>query len=133
MQAIGELPRHDGNPMEGFVDLLIDALARHPALPRLVTREVLLSGGEMQQRFAQQYAPRLGGALPALLAAEQEKGRIDKRLEPGILTMMIISLCMFPFIARPLAERVLDVNYDPAGLATLREHVLAMLRSGVEK
>jgi AcrR family transcriptional regulator len=106
-----------------IVSLLFRMVASHPALPPLITREVLLSGGKTREVFARDYAPRLGGALPGLIAKAQDAGRIGKDLDPGITTLMVLSLCLFPFIARSLAEPVLGMAYDEKGLQDYLEQV----------
>ncbi|HEY5776460.1 MAG TPA: TetR/AcrR family transcriptional regulator, partial [Xanthomonadales bacterium] len=60
----------DATP-EVIAHLLISMAAKHPNMPRLLIREVFLPGGEMQQYFTDNMAPRLGGALPALLSREK--------------------------------------------------------------
>jgi TetR/AcrR family transcriptional regulator len=96
--------------------LLLSMAAQHPNIPRLLTREVLLPGGEMQQYFTENMAPYLGGALPALLSREKSAGRIRQDADPAISTVLIMALCVFPFIARTLAESVLGIDLMMKGL-----------------
>jgi len=107
--------------------LLFGTAAAHPALPRLVTREVLLSGGRTRDVFARDYAPRLGGALPGLIRKAQKAGRIGRGLDPGVITLVVLGLCLFPFIARSLAEPVLGIEYNEAGLDRYLEQVNRLL------
>ena len=65
----------DASP-EVIARLLLSMAAEHPNIPRLMIREVLLPGGEMQQYFIENLAPQLGGALPALLDREKAAGRM---------------------------------------------------------
>jgi TetR/AcrR family transcriptional regulator len=116
----------EGDSLEAFdvARLMFDLVSRHPAIPRLIVREVMLSGGEIHAYFVRHFAPRLGGALPGVLGMQQVKGRINPNLDPGIATLMLLGLCVFPFVARSIAEPVLGVRYDEAGL----EEYLAQLK-----
>jgi AcrR family transcriptional regulator len=116
---------------EAIASLLISMAARRPNLPRLVAREVLLPGGEMQQVFVEKMAPQLGGALPPLLARAQSTGRVRRDADPAIATMMIMGLCLFPFIARDLAEPVLGVRFDETSIETLTREVTQLLQRGL--
>jgi len=123
-RAIAAMQESGSAGIEEVAGLMFSMAAQHPAMPRLITREVMLSGGEMQALFAEHYAPRLGGALPGLFRKQQEQGRIRSDLDPGVIALMLLSLCMFPFIARSIAEPVLGIRYTEKGL---REYI-AQLR-----
>lgn len=122
----------DATP-EVIAHLLISMAARHPNMPRLLIREVLLPGGEMQQYFTDNMAPRLGGALPALLGREKSAGRLRGDAEPAVSAMLILAVCMFPFIARTLAEPVLGIRYDQEGIEFLKQQITQLLKHGMEK
>lgn len=110
---------------------MLGLFRRHPQLPALLAREVLLPGGTMQQHFLQFLAPRLGGSVPDLLAREQTQGRVRSSLDPRIGALMLLSLCAFPWIARELAGPGLGVGYDEAGLAALEDHIVELLERGI--
>jgi AcrR family transcriptional regulator len=129
--AIGELRASGRSVLEGFPGLVMRLALEHPHLPALVTREVFLPGGQMQQHFAANLAPRLGGALPGLLAAEQASGRVSSQFEPRATALLLIAMCIFPFIARPLAEKVLGVRYDAEGVAHLDAQLRLLLQRGL--
>ena len=118
------------NP-EAIARLLISMAARRPNLPRLVVREVLLPGGEMQREFVENMAPHLGGAVPPLVTRAQAAGRVRRDADPAITTMMIMALSFFPFIARDLAGPVLGVRLDEAGIDTLIRQVTQLLQKGL--
>jgi hypothetical protein len=107
--------------------------ADHPYLPQLITREVFLPGGELQSEFLAHFAPRLGGRLPGMLRREQQEGRLTADADPHILSLLVLSLCFFPFIARPVAESVLGVRYDAAGLRALSEQAGGLLERGLRR
>jgi len=111
--------------------LLLDMTVEHPNIPRLMVREVLLPGGEMQKDFIDNMAPHLGGALPALLAGEKSAGRLRSDTDPAISSLLIMSVCVFPFIARTLAEQALGVSFDQKGIAQLNQQISDLLKRGL--
>ena len=129
--AIASMQDDPQTSPEAIAGLLISTAAARPNLPRLVVREVLLPGGEMQQVFVENMAPHLGGAVPPLLLRSQSAGRLRQDADPAIATMMIMALCFFPFIARDLAEPVLGVRFDEAGIETLTRQVTQLLQKGL--
>lgn len=113
--------------------LLSNAARRHPNLPLLMMREVLLPGGVMKADFLRHFAPRLGGALPGIFREEQSRGRLPADLDPGILALHLMAVSMFPFIARGLAEPALGVDYGPEGLDRLQAQALRLLERGISR
>jgi TetR/AcrR family transcriptional regulator len=128
MQSLGALP---GNPLENVVRLMIQTMQKHPALPQLMVREVFLPGGVLQEYFIEHFAPRLGGALPGLIAALQNQGMVDPKPDPARVALTLIGYCVFPFIARPLAEKVMKIDYSPASQDLMIEHTMNLLKNGV--
>lgn len=116
---------------EAIARLLISTVASRPNLPRLVTREVLLPGGEMQRYFIENLAPHLGGALPPLIERAQAAGKVRKDADPAIATMMILAVCLFPFVARELAGPVLGIRLDDTGIESLTQQVTQLIRHGL--
>jgi AcrR family transcriptional regulator len=111
--------------------LLLSMTGEHPNIPHLLTREVLLPGGEMQQYFVENMAPHLGGALPALLSREKSAGRLRQDSDPAISAVLIMAMCVFPFIARALAEPVLGIDFDEAGIEQLNTQISGLLKQGL--
>jgi len=132
VQAISAMKDNPETSPESIVRLLLSMASSHPNIPRLMTREVLLPGGEMKQHFTENMAPSLGGALPGLLGQAQTAGRVRQDIDPAITSMQIMALCIFPFIARDLAEPVLGVRFDDAGIELLAQQISLLLRQGIE-
>lgn len=130
-QAIAAMKESGESSPGQFVELLFSMLIKHPNLPHLLTREVLLPGGEMQEYFAENMAPYLGGALPALLEREKSAGRLREDADPSVSAVLILAMCVFPFIARTLAEPVLGVDFNEQGLALLNEQISELLKRGL--
>lgn len=132
-EAITELRDSGQPPLEHFPGMLLRLGLEHPHLLALVAREVFLPGGQMQNHFVDHLAPRLGGALPELLAKDQRAGRIDGGFDPRTAALLILAMCFFPFLARPLAEKVLGVPYDAEGIAHLESQICLLLSRGLKK
>ena len=130
-QAIAEMKNSPGASPDIIARLLLSMAAEHPNIPRLMTREVLLPGGEMQQFFTENMAPHLGGALPALLAREKSAGRMSQDSDPAISALLILAMCIFPFVARALAEPVLGVKFDDEGINKLEQQITELLKRGM--
>lgn len=132
-QAIAAMKNAPVASPELLAELLISMAAKHPNVPRLLIREVFLPGGQMQQYFTDNMAPRLGGALPALLGREKAAGRLNSGSDPAISSLLLLAVCIFPFIARTLAEPVLGVKYDEPGIQFLKQQVKHLLNQGMNQ
>lgn len=132
MERMAALRAEPDPQLEPVIEALTATMAAHPALPRLVTREALLPGGELAGHFAEHYAPRLGGLLPGLITRGQEAGRVSAHHDPRHLALFLIGLSMFPFIARPLAEPVLGLDYDKDGGADLAREIVAIFQRAIQ-
>ncbi len=129
-EAVADMQKKQQAPLQDIVLSILGAFARQPSLPVLMTREVLLPGGVMQQFFMKNLAPRLGGALPPLLMAEQSGGRLRKDLDPALAAQMLFGLCVFPFISRGLAEPALGISYDEQGIRKIGKTIMDLLQRG---
>lgn len=131
ISALASLKSRENVSIEDITGLLISMAAKHPNIPRLLTREVLLPGGEMQEYFIKNLAPQLGGALPGLLEREKKAGNLRDDIDPAYSALMILATCFFPFIARSLAEPVLGINFGAGGADTLTQNVSDLLKRGL--
>lgn len=130
-EALAEMKNAGQAPASEISRLLMKTLRQHPNLPVLMVREVMLPGGALQEHFLAHMAPRLGGALPAILKNEQDAGRVRQDLDPAITAMLLLALSVFPFIARDIAEQGLGITYDTRGLEKIEHHVARLLQEGI--
>jgi AcrR family transcriptional regulator len=131
-EAIGKLAAGGEAPPGAFVALLHELFRKHPRIPQLMVREVMLPGGVMQDYFIENLAPRLGGALPGLIEREQQAGRVRADADPRIDSLLILAVSIFPFIVKSLSERALGVAFDEAGIARLTAHSRQLLQRGLQ-
>ncbi|HET6591271.1 MAG TPA: TetR/AcrR family transcriptional regulator [Xanthomonadales bacterium] len=130
-QALARLRKRRSVSTSELAALLFEMAGEHPNLPRLIVREVMLTPGELQDHFISHYAPRLGGALPALVAREQRHGRINSTVEPASAALILLAVCLFPFIARAVMEPVLGLRLDADGRDHLRRQIAVVLEQGM--
>jgi AcrR family transcriptional regulator len=128
--AVADMQKKQEAPLQDIVSLVLGAFARNPNLPVLMAREVLLPGGAVQEHFKEHFAPRLGGALPKLLQAEQSEGRLRADLDPGLAAQTLFGLCVFPFISRGLAGPALGISYDENGVQKIEQNITELLQRG---
>jgi len=128
--AVAVMQKRREAPVREIVSLVMGAFAKTPKLPVLMTREVLMPGGVLQEHFIKHFAPRLGGALPHLLREEQAKGRLRSELDTRLAAQMLFGLCAFPFISRSLAEPVLGISYDEDGIRKIEHAIKELLQRG---
>ena len=129
-KAIEALQAEEQVSPDTIVKTLMATVAAHPHLPYLVIREVMLPGGVMQAHFARHLAPRLGGALPGLIAKKQDAGTVRPDLPAATCAMIVMSVSMFPFIVRPVAEQVLELRLHGADLEQFTRQVSAFVARG---
>ena len=129
--ALAMMNSKQNAPIEKVSRLLMDTVSRHPKLPVLMVREVMLPGGALQDYFLEHMAPRLGGSLPGMIRNEQQAGRVAPELDPAISAMVLLALSVFPFIVRDVAEKGLGVVYDEPGIEQMQYHVARLLREGM--
>jgi len=130
-RVIEKMKSADAVAPEDIVRRLMTIVSKHPNLPYLVVREVMLPGGTMQAHFARHLAPRLGGALPGLLERERREGRIRDDMPPAIAAMAIMALALFPFIVRPVAEQALGLRLSGKALLDFEDHISAFVKRGL--
>jgi AcrR family transcriptional regulator len=127
MQAAGEEPRA---LVEGFVRGMQDLVARHPWLPSLWVREILIEGGTLRDLLLTRVAPQIPQVLAERFAAAQDRGQLNPALDPRLLVVSLIGLTLFPLAAEPVWRRLFDA--DDINASTLLRHTSALLEHGLE-
>jgi AcrR family transcriptional regulator len=102
--------------VEQFMEQYIGVFREHPWLPQLVFREMMEGGEDFRSHFAGRFGHRVRGILGSAIRRGQGEGEIDPSLDPDLLTISTLALCVFPFLARPMVETVLGIDID-AGFA----------------
>lgn len=106
-------------------------LARTPELPALLIRDVLAADGPMRETFIRDFAARGAGAMRRILERDLAAGTLRDDLDPRLALLSLISLAAFPFVARPVAEQLLALDYDDAMVERLATHTVKLFYEGV--
>lgn len=122
----------DGMSLADVLEAYVDTLAANPRFPQLVVREVLPENGRLRGMFVDELSSRARELLPRIVAREQAAGRVRADLEPELVVVSLLSLAVFPFVAAPVLDRVLDISVDrPADVERLKRQALDVLQRGL--
>ncbi len=116
--------------LERVLGLYIRSMAANPWLPKMMLQHVLPEGGRLQDRAAERISTGVAPVVRELVARRQASGDLRPELDPRLTTISLVSLAIFPFLAKPLLKRVLGVELDEALVAAFVEHTSAMFHRG---
>jgi len=109
-------PRPLRDKVYAVVALEIDCLTQAPQLPAYIISELAHHPERVHQLIAQvsgvtpdAVGRRVTGVLKRQIAAAVRRGEI-RSIEPAQFIVNLISLCVFPFAARPLLKEVLGMD-----------------------
>lgn len=127
LSGVNDIFQADMTPREKIVaavDHYITSLGRAPYLPLFVVHEISQNPERILQRFASTtLLPNIGLFLKEL-AVEMEQGRMRK-VDPWQLMVSLISMCVFPFVGKPLLQAVFQVNDETfAKMMEERKHFI---------
>jgi TetR/AcrR family transcriptional regulator len=105
---IFESPQSLFTKIERFASEYIDQMKQMPYLPIFVLNEVNRQPETFIRRMMGNRRPPVQEFLKSV-ELEIKKGSI-KRIDPAQLLLNIISLCVFPFAARPMFQALASVN-----------------------
>ncbi len=133
--VIAELQRVSASGMALDVATLMTTYMRVMAanewLPVLIVNEVLAAQGQLRQRFIKNFAARLAPMFVEIIRREREAGRVRQDVDPSLATLSVLSLCLFPFISRPITGPVLGLQFDSSGLDRLFAHTTRVYLRGM--
>ena len=119
-----------GDRLAGLLEVVVGTFAAEPWIPTMVVRDVLAEGGRFRERFIRGYASQMAKLLPGFLRAEIEAGRLRQDLDPQLGFLSLMGMAIMPFVARPVVERVLGVDYDEAFLRRFAAHTHRLFLEG---
>jgi AcrR family transcriptional regulator len=113
---------HSDIPMERYVPLMvekiIDTMLQHPQIPAFVLQELNSNPERMPQLIKSM------GIDPALARRKMEQGEAGGRpsgIDARQVIMSLMSLCIFPFAARPVVTEILYGGDPDAFLKAMEE------------
>jgi AcrR family transcriptional regulator len=114
-----------------LIETITRTFLEEPWIPALVVREVLSEGGRLQERFVRDYASLVAPLVRGIVQQEIDRGRFRADLDPTLAFLSLLGMTAFPFIARPIAERVLGLQYDATLGDALATHTRRVFLQGV--
>jgi TetR/AcrR family transcriptional regulator len=131
MPAVVQVIASDGaleEKVRRIIDLELDHLARAPYLPGYIIGEVTHHPERAPQLIAavtglapQELGPRVLGTLRRQIAARVKAGAM-RPIAPESFVINLLSLCIFPFAARPMIQAVLGMDDPRFGQFITRRH-----------
>jgi AcrR family transcriptional regulator len=117
-------------PLEALVRLYIATIASQPWLPAVVLREIVTGDSAARARFIERFASRVGTLVPGLLAGEIAAGELRADLDPRLAMLSLFGMSIFPFLAHPIAGKVLGYELDAAFAERLIAHTTRLFFDG---
>lgn len=100
------------NKLDAFIDNYMDLLLRNPYLPKFVINEL----NRDPDRFIESVITRSDIAPKLKIFIENVEGAMDEKeirpIDPRQLLIHIVSMCIFPFIGRPMVQALLKLSND---------------------
>jgi AcrR family transcriptional regulator len=131
LQGLAEAPTPVDIRLVDVIGLYSRMLTANPWVPALIVQEVLSEGGPFREQFIEQFAGQLAPLLVAAVTREQAAGRIRADVEPRLAALSAISLTVFPFLAMPVAGRVLGLSVEWDAVERLAAHTNRVLMEGI--
>lgn len=105
-----------------LIDLHLDFIANNPELPRFLICDVFNDAGRFSVLTTKikELAPTILSRLQVKIDENAAKGKC-RQLDARMLMLDILSLNVFPFLARPLVDTVLDGLMDRKDFLVLRK------------
>ena len=97
--------------IEQFVDRYISMVIANPELPGFIINELNQKGEAFIQEILSRQTRPNPMPLITQIQAEAEAGRI-RPINPAELFLNILSLCLFPFLARPMFQGMTGINNE---------------------
>ena len=120
------------NDIGSFMQSYSLLLAENPWWPNFVIREVLFGEADTRELVIKKFAGQLA---PLLLASAQEgvaSGQYHADLDPRFTLVSIMGMTLFPFIAKPLLQQVLNLDYSEEMVRELVTHNTKILYDGIK-
>lgn len=106
-------------------------LAANPWWPNFMVREVLFSNGKIRaaviQKLSSVFAPKLMQSIQGEISRQQFRAELN----PGLALLSLMGMTVFPFLARPMVEQVLQIKIDAEFAAKLAAHNTQLFLHGV--
>ena len=130
--SLGALDKDSALTVADFSNSYCKLLAENPWWPNFFVREVLFSEGETREaiidKFRSVFAPRLLQSIQAGIS----EGHFRQDLNPGLTLLSLMAMTIFPFLAKPMVEQILQLSLDETTVGVLAAHNTKLFLHGVE-
>lgn len=106
--------------------------AANPWIATLIVNEVLAEKGRFRGTFIRDFAGRQAPLVIELLQRARANGKLRDDLDVRLAALSLLSLCMFPFLARAVAGPVLGLKFDDDDIERLIAHTARLFAAGTE-
>lgn len=106
-------------------------VATHSWIPVFILNEVLVEKGRFRATFIREIAGRQLPLVVELLERGRVAGAFRQDLNPKLAALSLLSLCMFPFLTKPVSATALGLKYDGEALEELIEHTARLFLRGI--
>lgn len=112
-----------------YLSLHTSLLGRQPWVAPLLFREVILGGGPGAE-FVRRFPARLRDMLRRAIERARERKEISPELDTDLLVLSLLSAAVFPFLLRPMVEKVLGTPVDADFAARWAAHAGRLFQQG---
>lgn len=121
--------------IEAVVDLELETLAKHPDMPIFVLNEINVNPERMVKRIDRDDSPisKALAKLDAQIQEEHEKG-IIKKVSGFSLVIAIMSLCIYPFVAKNIIMGLMKLDQEAFKKFVLsrKQEITQFLQNGIK-
>lgn len=130
VRELAALPAEGTGSLAALIRLYIATIASQPWVPALLLREIVTGDPEARARFVERFASRVATLVPGLVAAEVASGDLREDLDPKLAVLSLFGMAIFPFLAHPIAGRVLGYELDAPFAERLIAHTTRLFFDG---
>jgi TetR/AcrR family transcriptional regulator len=117
--------------LELYLSRHTEILGRQPWVAPLLFREVILGGGPSAE-FVQRFPAQLRELLRGAIAKARQRGELAHDLDTELLILSLLSAAVFPFLVRPMVERLFAAPVDTAFAARWAAHAARLFFKGAK-
>ena len=114
-----------------FSDSYCQLLAQNPWWPNFIVREVLFSEGKIREAIIKKFSDVMGALLIEYAKQEIADGNFRSDLDPRLAIISFISMTIFPFLARPVMEKVFQLEFNESTAEDIAAHNIRVFMHGV--
>jgi AcrR family transcriptional regulator len=119
--------------LRALIRVWVGAIAADPYAPKLLLEQALFGEPAIADEFAARFAQPQLGLLSELIDQGRASGEL-RDIELHFLVPSLVGLCVFPFLATPIVERLFeDWSPTPERAAQLADAISDMVLSGIRR